>query len=107
MSPSVSNKISRGEYKNEINKIYGARKTSASGKNYTKANAIQQTVSEIRSLQTYSAPILFDGPYRLNVTVIGKTRADEDNIRKAINDALQGYATRNDRDSKGGEITLC
>lgn len=101
------NYISREQYTSEINKIHGSRATSASSKNYEKANEIRQAISKIRSLQTYRPSILFDGPYRLDIAVHGKTRADEDNIRKAINDAVQGTATRNDRDSIGGSIQLC
>ncbi len=103
----VANKLTLKEYKREINKIHRSWSSSTRSENYDKANEIRQAVSKIRGLQTYRPPLLFDGPYRLNITVYGKTRADEDNIRKAINDALQGTATRNDRDSRGGSITLC
>ena len=101
-----NNKVSRDEYKKML-KNNCSRKASSSSANYEKANEIRQAISKIRSLQTYRPSILFDCPYRLDITVHGKTRADEDNIRKAINDALQGTATRNDRDSVGGSITLC
>ena len=95
------------EFLNQINKVQNTGKTSASSENYKKAKVLRQAISTIRSLQTYCPPIIFDGPYRLDVTVYARTTADEDNIRKAINDALQGTATKNDRDSRGGSIELC
>ena len=100
------NKISREEYE-KINKVSGSGKAGSGREDYEKAKVLQSAISKVRGLQTYRPPVLFDGPYRINVRVHGRTRADEDNIRKAINDAIQGVATRNDRDSIGGSIELC
>ena len=101
------NRMTKEEYKDELAKLHRSGETGASRKNYEKTNALKQTVLALRGIQRHCAPIVFDSLYRLNIEVHGKTRADEDNIRKAINDALQGVATRNDRYSRGGAITLC
>lgn len=47
----------------------------------------------------WSNPWVHDGEYRLDVVVYvsGAARADLDNVLKAIADALQGVAYRNDR----------
>ena len=86
--------------------IHRSRPSGSSSKNYSEAKALQQAVSKIRGLQTYCPPLILDGPYRLDVAVYARTRADEDNIRKAVNDAIQGCVVRNDRDSQGGSIEL-
>ena len=105
MNPS--NKMSQEEYKREINRIHRSGKAGSGSSDNTKAKAIFDTIRTVRSLQTDRPDIVFAGSYELDVFVFGKTRADEDNIRKAINDALQGVATRNDRDSRGGRTELC
>lgn len=98
-------RMSVEEYKKRY--IQSPRSSGSSCKNYAEAKALQQAVSTIRSLQTYNPPLILDGPYRLDVAVYSRTRADEDNIRKAVNDAIQGCIVRNDRDSQGGSIELC
>lgn len=87
--------------------VQSPRATGTRSKNNAEAKALQQAVSTIRGLQTYHPPLILDGPYRLDVAVHARTRADEDNIRKAVNDAIQGCIVRNDRDSQGGSIELC
>ena len=96
--------LSVEEYKRTI--VRGTRQARTGCPNHAKTKALQLAIHQVQRLQTHCADIVFDGPYRLDVEVFGKTRADEDNIRKAINDALQGCATRNDRDSIGGSIIL-
>lgn len=103
----IQNKMSEEEYKREINRIHRSGKSGSGSKDNSKAKAIFDTIRTVRSLQTYRPDIVFAGNYELDVLVFGKTRADEDNIRKAINDSLQGVATRNDRDSQGGRTKLC
>jgi hypothetical protein len=103
MTPAETHHDPRRNYRNNLQNTW---KTSASCSNYEETKALQQAVSTIRSLQSHCPDIIFSGLYRLDVAVYGRTTADEDNIRKSINDALQGYATRNDRDSKGGSIEL-
>lgn len=101
------NRMSLDEFrKDHGNHFYRSGKTSASRPDYSAAKTIFETVRQIRGLQRDRPPIVFDGAYELDVEVYGPTRADEDNIRKAINDALQGCATRNDRDSQGGITKL-
>lgn len=98
-------RMSVDEYKKRY--VQSPRSSGSSSKDHAEAKALQQAVSTIRSLQAYHPPLILDGPYRLDVTVYARTRADEDNIRKAVNDAIQGCVVRNDRDSQGGSIELC
>lgn len=100
-----NDRMSVEEYRKRY--VQSPRPSGSSSKNYSEAKALQQAISTIRGLQTYCPPIILDGPYRLDVAVYARTRADEDNIRKAVNDAIQGCIVRNDRDSQGGSIELC
>ena len=98
------NSMSVEEYRKRY--VHGTRKTRSTPQNHAEAKILRQTVEQIRSLQTYNPAILFNCPYRLDLEVFGFTPADEDNIRKGINDAIQGVVVRDDRDSIGGSITL-
>jgi Holliday junction resolvase RusA-like endonuclease len=101
-----TNKMKVEDYKNAINRVSSSGNAGTMRKNNAKAKVLLRTISAIRSVQTYNPDILFDGTYRIDIAVFGTARGDEDNIRKAFNDALQGTATRNDRDSCGGDTTL-
>ena len=98
--------MGRDSKKNGKDHVCSTRRTGSSGSDYEKTKILFEAVRKVRSIQTYNPPIVFNGAYRLDIVVHGGTRADEDNIRKAFNDALQRCAFGNDRNSKGGSIEI-
>jgi len=93
-------RLSEYEYK-KLPKIHNTGKYSAVRKDNSKTKVFKkiQTVSKIpRS----NPDLLFIGDFGIIVKIHGKHRGDKDNIKKAILDALQGYAYGNDRDCEYG-----
>ena len=100
----MSNKMSVEEYKREINRVHSPRKTRPIRKNNTKTKIRMQTVQKVSGVQGVCASSLFEGPFRIEVEIYGKCRADGSNILKGIEDALNGYAYKDDKQAIEGRF---
>ena len=93
----MSNKMSIKEYKNEINRIHSPRGARAVRKNNTKTKVHKPSIQKVSRLQKLGSDALYDGPFRIEVEIYGKCRADIDNVLKGYLDALNGIAFKDDR----------
>ena len=65
--------------------------------NNPKAKVLQPPIQAIPGLRRASAVGLHSGPFKIEVQIIGKCRADIDNVLKGILDALNGVAYSDDK----------
>lgn len=64
----------------------------------------KQAMAVIRDIQSTMCDLLYHDDVEVEVDIIGKTKADSDNIYKGILDALQGIVYKNDRQVKKGSF---
>ena len=93
----MSNRMSKKEYLREINRVHSARKGSSLRKDNSKTKVRKQTVSSLQGVLRSNKPLLHEGPFRIEVEINGKCRADIDNVLKGVLDALNGVAYNDDR----------
>lgn len=64
--------------------------------------AYTSAVQTLWDLKDSDCPLLFGGAVKISLAVVGGTRADMDNLGKAVADSLQGLAYSND-----SAVTIC
>lgn len=85
------------EYKREINRVCRRGPTSSIRKNDPKTKVHRQAISAVPGIRGTGPMGLHDGSFAMEITIIGETNADIDNIAKGILDALNGTAYVDDR----------
>ncbi len=89
------------------NKVYSARKASTLRKDNSKTKVLQQAMDAIPNLQGGSEDFLFTGNFEIKIKIHSTSKADIDNITKAILDSLQGSAYGNDRNCRKMAVEFC
>ena len=87
--------MSASEYR-KIGNIYGSRDSSSVRKNNSKTKIQRQKISKIQKIQRAHSAGIHTGPFKIEVEIFGKCRADIDNVLKGVLDALNGVAYLDD-----------
>ena len=102
----IENRMTKEQYKNEINRVHGSRKARTVRKNNTKTKTLLQAVPPISGLQGFCSTELYKGPFKIEVDIHGKCRGDIDNVLKGILDSLNGFAYADDRQCREARVRL-
>lgn len=98
--------LSIDEYKRELNRVHSARKKGTLRKGNPKVKMGKQAVPEIQTRFPCCSDVFFSGPFKIEIEIFGKIRADIDNIGKGILDALNGIAYKDDRQCVSSHVRL-
>jgi len=107
----TANKLTKEQYKREINRVRSTGKTSAVHKSDTQA-AIEQAydtaVQTLRDLQSFNGDLFLGRvPFDLKITIHGQSTADGTNVYKGIEDALNKLAWYDDQQNQHFRQGFC
>ena len=94
-------KVSLDEYRNMVRDgVSGSRKASAIRKDHAEDEVYKQAMEALRHIQSFSSDMLHRSDVGIKMQFPRESRADVDNLSKAILDALQRVVYYDDKQVK-------
>jgi Holliday junction resolvase RusA-like endonuclease len=87
--------------------VHSPRNTRPIRENDAKTKIRGQAIQKVQTVLGTCSKSIHKGPFRIEVEIVGKCRADIDNVLKGVLDALNGVAYIDDKQCVEARVKLC